>query len=437
MEPTDPGVVSLSRSFFVGILLLASACEPWTADPDGFTQEELRMLQPMALPAAPGTAPPGSTAELGQRLFFDPTLSGPIIAAHEGQRAPLGVVGQEKAIACADCHDPRAWFADLRSSPNNVSLGVNWTQRNSIGLTNVVRYGWWGWDGRSDSLPMQVAVAYESPRTMGGSHLRMARALWLSERHRQRYAALGLSPPLDPDLDPASPGATRFAPALPDGGVGPPPSSEEQYLRAVALNAYSAIADYLAVLDSTGSPFDRFLLEGDREAMDADQRRGLKLFVGKAGCIECHHGAQFTDNRFHNLGVPQRGERVPPLDEGRFEGVKALNGSGYKTAAVDPPAEEDHAAFRTKGLRNVAQTGPWMHAGQFETLDEVVWHYNNGGDRSGPYPVSRLMHPLELTDEEVRQLVAFLHALTGEPVPAALTCGDPLPDGGSRFPVCP
>jgi cytochrome c peroxidase len=417
-------------------VVAASACGQWTPDPDGFTEQEFALMSSMALPAAPGSAPPGSTAAFGQRLFFDPTLAGPIRVSHEGQRVVLGAVGQAQAVACADCHDPRAAFSDSRSSPNNVSLGVDWTFRNSMTMLNVAQYQSWAWDGRSDSLAMHVAVAYESRRTMAGTHLRLARALWQSPRHRDRFSAV--SPLLlNPNLDPASPGAAQFAPPLPDGGVGPVPAAEEPYLRAVAQVAYAAMADYLATLDATGSPFDRFVLEGDREAMDVDQRAGLKLFLGKAGCIECHSGRHFTDNAFHGLGVPQRGEHVPPTDEGRFDGIAALNGSSYKRAAIDPGTDAERGTFRTKSLRNVALTGPWMHAGQFDTLQEVVWHYNNGGDRSVQYPVSRLMHPLELTEDEVRQVVAFLHALTGQQPPAELTCGDPMPDGGSRFPVCP
>jgi cytochrome c peroxidase len=301
---------------------------------------------------------------------------------------------------------------------------------------NVAQYQWWSWDGRGDSLQMQIALAYEAKRTMAGTHLRLARALYLNPRHRDRYAALGLAPALSADLDPTTANAARFAPPLLDGGVGPVPEAEKPYLAAVAQNAYSALADYVAMLTSTGSPFDQFVLQGNRDAMDADARAGLKLFLGKAGCIECHTGQQFTDNQFHVLGLPQQGEHVPANDEGRFDGLTSLNASPYKAAAQDPPTDADRGAFRTKSLRNAAHTGPWMHAGQLDSLEAVVRYYNGGGDHASSHQLARVLHPLELTDEEQRQLVAFLGALDGEPIVEALGCGDPMADGGSRFPVC-
>jgi cytochrome c peroxidase len=137
------------------------------------------------------------------------------------------------------------------------------------------------------------------------------------------------------------------------------------------------------------------------------------------------------------LGIAQSGDHVPLVDEGRFEGLTRLSASPYRSADAGAPSDADRGAFRTKSLRNVAKTGPWMHAGQFDRLEDVVRYYHGGGDRSGPYEVSRRLHPLELTDAEQLQLVAFLNALTGVPVPEALGCGDAFPDGGSRYPVCP
>jgi cytochrome c peroxidase len=436
---TELGALRVTRWCLVITGLGLCACGPWTSDPDGFTEQDLELLQSMALPGVqPMTALRGPSAELGQKLFFDPTLAAPIATSHDGQPSPLGAVGQDKSVACADCHDPRAFFSDVRSSPNNVSLGVGWTARNSPGLTNVAQYKSWAWDGRGDTLRMQVAVAYEAKKTMAGTPLRLARALWLNPKYRAAYAAVGYTPELSADLDPTSPNASRFAPTLPDGGVGPVPDSEKAYLSAVAWNAYGAINDYILLLTSTGSAFDKFVLEGNREAMDPEARAGLKLFLSKAGCVECHKGQQFTDNEFHSLGLPQVGEHVPATDDGRYDGLNYELASPYRAldSGYAPPTDADRGAFRTKSLRNVGHTAPFMHAGQFATLDEVVRYYNSGGDHSGSAQVAGVLHPLELSEDEERQLVAFLHSLDGEPIPFELGCGDAFPDGGSRFPVC-
>jgi cytochrome c peroxidase len=438
---TELGAVSVKRLLGALTVLLFAACAQWTPDPDGFTEQEHALLQSMALPAVQPLVL-SQKAELGKRLFFDPALAAPLAVPHDGQPAALGKVGEAGRVACADCHDPRAAFSDVRSSPNNVSLGVGWTGRNSPSLLNVGQYQTWAWDGRGDTLKMQVSFAYEAGKTMAGTHVRLARALWANPKHRQRYAEAVADFPLDPALD-ATSDAGRFYTQLSDGGVEPIEqaalsAADKTYVYGVAGNAYEAMAEYIGALTSTGSPFDQFVLEGHRDALDADQRAGLKLFLGKAGCVECHSGQQFSDNQFHVLALPQRGDHVPAADQGRFDGINVHNASPWKSGTLDAPTEADKGAFRTKSLRNVARSGPWMHAGQFDALEEVVRYYNGGGDRSGTYVPDRRLQPLGLTSDEIRQLAGFLHALDGEEIPLALGCGDPTSsDGGSRFPVCP
>jgi cytochrome c peroxidase len=122
--------------------------------------------------------------------------------------------------------------------------------------------------------------------------------------------------------------------------------------------------------------------------------RGFRLFVGRAGCVNCHAGPTFTDEQFHNTGVAwPSGE---PNDEGRAQ-VTGVS--------------KDRGAFKTPTLREVARTAPYMHDGSLATLDEVVAYYNRGG-RSNPGLDSRI-RPLTLSRSEQRDLVAFLGALTG------------------------
>jgi cytochrome c peroxidase len=133
---------------------------------------------------------------------------------------------------------------------------------------------------------------------------------------------------------------------------------------------------------------------GNKSALTAQEKRGLILFVSKAACTRCHNGSNFTDNQFHNLGVPPAG----PLKEdlGRYAVTKV---------------EKDKRAFKTPTLRNITLTPPYMHNGAIKTLEEVVDFYNNGG---GDDPnKSEQIFKLNLTDKEKEDLMAFLKALTG------------------------
>jgi cytochrome c peroxidase len=148
-----------------------------------------------------------------------------------------------------------------------------------------------------------------------------------------------------------------------------------------------AIAAFERDIISDNSPFDQYLA-GDRSAMGPEAIRGLALFKGKANCIDCHDGPNFTDNSFHNIGV--KGE---DLGRGKVIGDSSLN-----------------KAFKTPGLRNTLLTAPYMHDGSEATLVDVVEFYNRGGDvKEG---ISPLIKPLGLTSDEVNDLVAFLGALT-------------------------
>ena len=159
-------------------------------------------------------------------------------------------------------------------------------------------------------------------------------------------------------------------------------------------NIAKAIAAFERTLISTNSPFDRFI-GGDKSALSEAAQRGLELFQGKARCVLCHNGPNFTDNKFHNIGVPQTG----PLKEdvGRYAVTKR---------------ESDRGAFKTPSLRSIALTAPYMHTGGFKTLEEVMEFYNKGGE-----PVTgkdAFMTALNLTDQEKKDLVEFMNSLTGE-----------------------
>ena len=149
-----------------------------------------------------------------------------------------------------------------------------------------------------------------------------------------------------------------------------------------------ALAAYERTVISTNSAFDKYVA-GDTKAMDESAVRGVALFKGKARCILCHNGPNFTDYQFHNLGVPQ----VGPLKEdlGRYNVTQA---------------EKDKAAFKTPTLRSISETAPYMHDGALKTLEEVVDFLNAGG---GANPnLSPLVKPLNSNPEEKVDPVAFV-----------------------------
>jgi cytochrome c peroxidase len=156
-----------------------------------------------------------------------------------------------------------------------------------------------------------------------------------------------------------------------------------------------AIASFERTVVSGESPFDRWR-EGDARAISAQAERGFVLFTGKAQCSLCHQGFNFTDNGFHNIGVRSL---TGQDDDGRFaqRHVKVLKG-----------------AFKTPTLRDIDQTAPYMHNGMYATLEEVVDHYDRGGDAKTN--LSPNIHPLGLSAQEKQDLVAFLHTLTSPPL---------------------
>ena len=159
-------------------------------------------------------------------------------------------------------------------------------------------------------------------------------------------------------------------------------------------------------------------MDGKREALNAAQQRGLGLFLGKAHCIQCHHGPNLTDNRFYDLGVPAITVDYNPkiLASIRFD-AQRMGLPHYAQLRSDPGRElvtknpADRGKFRTMGLRNIESSAPYMHNGALETLEAVVAFYNQGGgEGTNKTP---LLKPLGLSKDEQADLVAFLHALTG------------------------
>jgi cytochrome c peroxidase len=208
----------------------------------------------------------------------------------------------------------------------------------------------------------------------------------------------------------------------------------------VYANFGKSVEAYERLLVDKSSKFDRFLA-GNETELSASALRGAKLFVGKAACNECHSGPMMADNKFHNHGVPQHGTKVPATDRGRYAGIPQLLADEFNTAgqysdmnkadrwSALHSVDADVGAFKTPTLRNVSKTGPYMHTGGFANLWDVVNWYNQAAGTdgfSGTREAASLV-PLKLTNEEMADLVEFLKALDGDPLPDALTRAPALP----------
>lgn len=390
----------------------------------------LAMLQD-APPAADPTnrvAEDPAAAALGQWLYFDERLSA------NGQ------------VACGTCHAPDLGFGD--GEP--LSQGIGTTARHAPTVLNTAYNRWFFWDGRADSHWAQALGPIESPVEHGSSRLEVAHLLYDDTDLRAAYEAIfGPMPPLD---DPRFPPAGRPVPTDPsdphDLAWQTLSTEDQQAVTEVFVNAGKAIAAYERTVLTGEAPIDRFaraLAAGDLEAAGAElspeAQEGLALFVGDAACHFCHAGPMFTDLEFHNIGLAQDGDGV---DEGRAAGVALVLANPFNGLSewsdstqsaelkLNNLVEGDHllGQMKTPGLRSVSLSAPFMHRGQLATLTEVVQHYNRLEAVPAVGHRDEQLLPLELDDDQVQSIVAFLEeALLAEPPPAArLVAPDsPLP----------
>ena len=299
--------------------------------------------------------------ELGRLLFFDKRLS------------------IDNTTACASCHSPATGFSDGKI----VAVGIEGRQgpRNSPSIINRVSNSTQMWDGRLGSLEEQAKGPIVNPLEMG-------------------------MPSLDAVV--AKIGAIKGYQQLFDEAFG----------ESVNIDTMTkAIASFERTILSGDSKWDRYQA-GDESALSKKEKRGLELFDGKARCNQCHSGWNFTDEKFHNIGI---GWDKRVVDMGRF-----------MATGVD----SDRGAFKTPSLRDTDATAPYMHDGRFYTLEEVIEYYNDGaiqnpyldpemvrpdltleetleryssGDDTKPLPVKLL----NLTSRERDDLLSFLLALSG------------------------
>src|SRR3954471_20176623 len=266
---------------------------------------------------------------LGQKLFFDPRLAGPIQAGTpaEGQ---LGAIGEKYKIACSNCHMPASkWLFDIRSNnggpiPNATALGSNWMTRNVSSIVNTVFYvnprtqaHWRENDGFSDSEWFDAQSEPEGPPVQNGSRLQLAHLIF--EHYRQDYNDAFPDWPLPSSLS----NYTRFpatgSPYTDAAKWNSLSAGDKEIINRILANYGKGMEAFLRKLVSRNAPFDRYVA-GDESAISANAKRGLKLFIGKAGCINCHNTPLFSDDDFHVLGLhidPTLSPHADPNEIGR------------------------------------------------------------------------------------------------------------------------
>jgi cytochrome c peroxidase len=388
-------------------VIAAGAMLPWASQADesivakpAFTDSEIRIILSHGPWPAPAQHDPTNRAsgkpdaiEFGTRLFFDQRLSA------------------EGKVACGSCHVPeRNWTDNLRRG-----VGMAEVNRNTPPVINLRGGRWYGWDGGADSLWSQNLRPMLDQRELAATPRHIAQVV----RNDEQLAC-------------------RYRKAF---GAPPSPSDDE----AVFVNVGKAIASFIETLSSGRTPFDQFrdaVARGETPASwsySEPAQRGLKFFIGKGACTNCHSGPNFTSGEFFTTGL----SRFAPLgqpDAGRHSGILQLmrsrfnllgpynddttGASAARTRQVSLE-KENFGEFKVPSLRNLILTSPYGRDGSVETIAEVVRHYADLDPVRMHAKDGRPAVPLNLTAREQSDLVVFLESLS--------TFSNPWrPDDGGR-----
>lgn len=349
--------------------------------------------------------------ELGHKLFFDTRFSA------------------NGKVSCASCHVPKKFFTDGLKT----GKGIAELSRNTPTVVGSSQQTWFFHDGRADSLWSQALLPLENEKEHGGNRGQYAHIIFNDKALRQRYEALfGAMPDLsNRKRFPSQAGPVKDSAALKNwNGMA---NGDQRSVTDIFVNMGKVIAAYETTLQPGPSRFDHYvkaLLDNQpdvaKQQLSDEEVKGLRIFVSKAKCITCHSGPLLTDMGFHNISVqPPEGKKH---DVGRFAGAKEVMKSPFNCRSTYNDAHDNNnkancdelkyivmdrhetqGAMKTPSLRNVAKTAPYMHAGQYKTLRDVIKHYID------PPPVkfrlSELFLQVDLNEQELNQLEAFLNSL--------------------------
>lgn len=400
------------------ILLTASIADAEEKSPQ-WSDNEIALLQTLLIGSSPKIpdnvtnmyAGDDEAAELGHRIFFDKRFS------------------SNGEVSCSTCHHPDKYFTDGLKT----SKGISTVKRNAPTVVGINNSPWFFHDGRADSLWSQALGPLEDVNEHGGNRSMYVHKIYENKMYRDRYESIfGQLPDLsDRKRFPYDAGPVNDKQASESWR-----SMQQQdrvAITRVFVNIGKAIAAYEHKLRPSASRFDNYVqaaVDKDesamRDSMTDDEASGLKLFVSDANCVICHNGPMFSDFGFHNVGTPQADKKV--FDRGRKVGANKVRTSKFNCFSEYNDAEdkscdeltyiiiEEHATlgtFRTPSLRNVSKTAPYMHAGQYEKLSDVIKHYNDPPRiELGESDIRMLT--FDQSEKQQRQLELFLRALDSD-----------------------
>jgi len=295
--------------------------------------------RPITIPFPNSNPYQAEKAALGKMLFFDPRLS------------------EHQNMSCASCHNPSfGWEGALARSVGSQNTKLD---RHSPTVLNMAWVTSFFWDGRAKTLEEQALGPIQSKVEMNLSLEELVARISSINGYKNLFNKL-----------------------FSDG--------------ISYTNVAKAIATFERTIVSGIAPFDKWV-NGDESAITESAKRGFVLFNEKAQCATCHSGWNFTDNRFHDIGLPT-------TDSGRIN--------------IDASTKLNQHAFKTPGLRNISQRAPYMHNGELPTLESVLTHYVSGGIQRES--ISPLMTPVPLSPSDLDDLKAFLETLQGKDKPMTL-----------------
>jgi cytochrome c peroxidase len=357
--------------------LTTAQIKAWLAKPENHAELEIELEPGLSLGASSVYIPEDNPLtrakiELGRQLYFDPRLSSDV------------------SLSCASCHDPVTGYA--KDTRFGVGIRSQEGNRNSPVAYNRIFSKLQFWDGRAESLEEQAKGPIANPLEMGHTHEGCLECLKLVPGYKLQFEKI--FPKEGLTIDTVAKAIATFERALVTGSS---PADFYEPLRSFEAAFKEDLEDLEAFKADDPDGYERYLklkADSDRAKMSESAKRGRDLFFGKANCTACHVGANFTDEKFHNLGVGMD-QKEPDL--GRYIVTKD---------------EKDMGAFKTPTVRNVTLTGPYMHDGSQKSLEEVVEWYDKGGHPNAH--LSDKIKKLNLTGQDKKDLVEYMKSLTGE-----------------------
>jgi cytochrome c peroxidase len=392
----------------LGLLLVIAIPGTAYAGAHEWSPDEIRTLKSLWIESLPGIQQDTSNAygddklaaSLGRKFFFDKRFSG------------------NAKVSCGTCHREDYAFTD--DLP--LAHGMGTTGRRTMTLIGSAYYPWLFWDGRKDSLWSQALGPLESTVEHGISRVFVVSVI--SEHYKEKYEEIfGALPPVEKLgrllARPASDDPSAFKGWLKYS------LEDREAVNRVYANLGKAIAAYVRTILPGISRFDEYVAAieagrtGDLDNIFNDKEaEGLRIFIGRAKCTNCHSGPLFTNGEFHSLDIPVS-EKMP-FDAGRAEGISLVLADEFNCLGsfsdakgkqcqqlwfMDTDTRKYNGAMKTPTLRNVVERPPYMHAGQFTTIREVLDFYRRSKNPD--------IEHQSLTNSDLKALEAFLGTLSG------------------------